>query len=47
MSVNFTIYVQGDAPGDPILEGPNPAEDSGEGNNGNGQHVDPFFCLSS
>ena len=39
MSANFTIYVEGEAPVDNILEGPNPAGDPGEINDGNGQPV--------
>ena len=39
MSANFSIYVEGEAPVDDFMEGPNPAEDAGELNDGNGQPV--------
>ena len=39
MSSNFSIYVEEDAPVDDIAEGPNPAEDAGEINDGHGQPV--------
>ena len=39
MSSNFSIYVEEDAPVDDIAEGPNPAEDAGGINDGNGQPV--------
>ena len=39
MSSNFSIYVEEEAPFDDIAEGPNPAEDAGEINDGNGQPV--------
>ena len=39
MSTNFSIFVEGEASPDDIVDGPNPAEDDGETNDGNGQSV--------
>ena len=39
MSANFSIHVEGEAPVDDIAEGPNPAEDAGEINDGHGKLV--------
>ena len=37
MSTNFSIFVEGEASPDDIVDGPNPADDDGETNVCNGQ----------